>query len=276
MDRLAERLGAVQQRDIFRISRGLHAKSAADILSEHAQLFRLDAHGLGEVHAHAADPLGPAAQRVAVAAGVVARARGARLDRGHHQTLVDQFDARHVRGFLERAVEGALLLPVRIGRCSPVEPYIARCLRPELRCARRHCSAHVGHRRHRLIVDDDFFGRVLCHCRVDGNHHRDRLADMHHAAFGQCRPMRPDSLLAFATRNRNGMRDRVVVRRRKICSGEHRDHALRLLRVGGIDAHDLREGVRRAYKKGRKRALRFDVVTEVALAAQERIVLDAS
>ncbi len=68
----------------------------------------------------------------------------------------------------------------------------------------------------------------------------------------------------------------MVVRRRKICGGEHRDHALRLLRVGRIDPHDLREGVRRAYEYGRKCALQFNVVTEVALPAQERIVFDAS
>jgi hypothetical protein len=34
--------------------------------------------------------------------------------------------------------------------------------------------------------------------------------------------------------------------------------------------------MRRAHKKGRKCALGFDVVTEVALPAQERIVFDAS
>ncbi len=66
------------------------------------------------------------------------------------------------------------------------------------------------------------------------------------------------------------------MRRRKIGGGEHRDHAFRLLRIGRIDAGYLREGMRRAHKKGRKCALGFDVVTEVALPAQERIVFDAS
>ena len=211
-----------------------------------------------------------------VAAGLVACCCRARLERRHHQALVDQLDTRHMRGVLEGAVECRLLLAVRIGRCGPVKPDVSRRIRPQLRRAGRDRVAHIGRRRQRLVVNDDFFGRVLCRCRADGNHHRDRLAHMHHAALGQRRPMRPDCLLAFAPRDRNRMRDRVVVRRRKIGGGEHRDHAFCLLRIGRIDAHYLREGVRRAHEKGGQRPLRFDVVTEAALPAQERIVFDAS
>ncbi len=136
-------------------------KAAADIVAEDAQLVWLDAHGAGDLAAHGGDALGAAAQRELVDPGVIARGRGARLERGDDQALIDKFDAHDMRGVLEGAIERRLLLAVGIGRRGPVEPDIAGRIRPKLRRAGFDGIARVGDGVERLVIDDDFFGGVL-------------------------------------------------------------------------------------------------------------------
>ena len=124
MHRLAERARGMQQRDIFRVRGALHAEGAADVAGDDVQLLRLDVERAGDLAAHAADRLRGAAQRELLAGRVVARGRRARLERGHHKTLVDQFDPHHMRGVLEGAVERGLFLAVRIGGALQSKPIL--------------------------------------------------------------------------------------------------------------------------------------------------------
>ena len=182
MHRLAERPRGMQQRDIFGMGRALHAERAADVVGEHAQFLRLDVHGVRELAAHIGNALRRTAQGELLAGGIVARGRAARLERGDHQPLVDEFDAHDMGGVLERMVERRLLLAVGIGRRGPVEGDIAGRLRPELRRAGRDGGARIGYRGQRLIVDRDLLAGVLRRLGADRDHHRHRLAYMQHAA----------------------------------------------------------------------------------------------
>src|SRR6185437_14293093 len=109
---------SMQHRNVFGIAPGLHAKGAAEIFGKYAQLLGLDAHSAGDLAAHGGNTLRAAAQNELVLAGVVARGRRAWLDRGYHQTLIDQFDTRYMGRVPEGAIERSLLLAVGIWRRS--------------------------------------------------------------------------------------------------------------------------------------------------------------
>ena len=130
MDRPVQDARSVQHRNVFGIAPCLHAEGAAEILGEDAQLLGLDAHGAGDLAAHGGDTLRAAAQSELVLAGVVARGRRTWLERGDHQTLIDQFDTRYMGRVLEGAIERGLLLAVGIWRRGPVEAYIGGHFRP--------------------------------------------------------------------------------------------------------------------------------------------------
>ena len=275
MDRFLQQTRGVQHGHVFGIAPALHAESAAEIVGEHAQLLRLDPHGAGDLALHGGHGLRAAAQREHFFLGVVARGRGARLERGHHQALVDQFDAHHMRCVLEGPLERGLLLTVGIGRRAPVETDIAGRFRPELRRAGLNGRTHIGHGVERLVVDRDLFAGVLGRSRAQRDHHRHRLAHMQHALFRQRRTVRRDRRFAAAAGDRMRMRDGMIMRRGEIGGGQHRDHARRALGGRDIDVLDAGEGVRRAHEVCRQRAFRLDVVAEAPLPAQQRVVLDA-
>ena len=237
--------------------------------------FRLDVHGAGDLAAHAATPCVPQRRVNCLLAGVIARGRRARLERGDHQALVDQFDAHHMRCVLEGALERGLLLAVGIGRRAPVEADIAGRFRPKLRragCCRR---ARIGHGVERLVIDRDFFAGVLRRLRAHRDHHRHRLADMQHAACSQRRPMRRDRHLAAAAGDRMRMRNRMIMRLCQIGGGQHRHHAGRALGGCHVDVLDFGEGVRRAHEIGGQCARGLAVIAETPGAAQQRVVFDA-
>ena len=133
-------------------------------------------------HAHAGDALRAGSAGEALARRVVACGRGARLERGDDQPLVDQLDLHHMRGFGE-------------GACR-ARPASCRRDRPARSSRSRHCPAlpaKAAARRarspsrtsvtgvERLVVDRDLLGGVLRGAAAGRHDHRDRLADMHHA-----------------------------------------------------------------------------------------------
>ena len=176
----------------------------------------------------AATPCVPQRSVNCLLAGVVARGRRARLERGDHQALVDELDAHHMRGVLEGAIERGLSSCRRDRRgalqSKPILPGASgqSCGAPGATAARASVTGVE-----RLVIDRDLFGGVLRRRRADRDHHRHRLADMHHALFRQRRPVRRDRHLAAAAGNRMRMRDRMVMRRGEIGGGQHRDHARR-------------------------------------------------
>ena len=276
MHRLLQHARRVQHRDIFGIAPALHAEGAAEIVGEDAQLLRLDAHGAGDLAAHGGDALRAAAKRELLGAGVVARGRRARLERGDHQALIDQFDAHHMGGILEGAIERRLFLALGIGGRAPVETDIAGRFRPELRRAGRDRRTHVGHGVERLVIDRDFFAGVLRLGGAGRDYHRHRLTDMQHALIRQRRPKRRDRYFPAAAWNRMRMRDGMIMRRGQVGGGQHRRYARRALGSRDVDVFDGGESVRRAHEIGRQGAFRLDVVAEAATSAQQRVILDTA
>ncbi len=124
---------------------------------------------------------------------------------------------------------------VGIGAGSrPVDGEVAGRLRPELRRAVAQRGARVDDRRQRLVFDRDEFGGVLRRGGGLGDHHRDRLADMHHPLAGERRPGRHHERLAAAARQRRMPAD--IADAFEIVGGEHADDAGRALGAAGVDA----------------------------------------
>ncbi len=149
-----------------------------------------------------------------------------------------------MRGVLKGAFERGLFLAVRIGRRAPVETDIAGRFRPKLRRAWSDGFARIGDGGKRLVIDHDFLRGVLRDLRARGDHHRDRLADVHDTLFGKRGPVRRNRHLAAAAGDRMRMRDRMVMRLREIGGGEHRHHVGRVRGGGNVDALDFGESVR--------------------------------
>ena len=127
------------------------------------------------------------AQVIAVARRVVARGRAARLHRGVRQPLLRDSDTRDVLGGGDDALDlGGVGLGIGM-RAGPVEREIARRFRPQLRRAVSLRRLDRDHRIERLVVDLDQIGGVLRRERGLGDHHRDRLADIHRRARAPAR-----------------------------------------------------------------------------------------
>ena len=92
-------------------------------------------------------PLRAGTQRVAVACRVIARGRAARLHGVDDEALVDDADARDMRGAGENRVDRARIAAVVRHRAGPVDRHIAGRLGKQLRRAGGERRARVGDRR---------------------------------------------------------------------------------------------------------------------------------
>jgi hypothetical protein len=165
---------------------------------------------------------------------------------------------------------------IRVGmRAGPVERDIAGRFRPQLRRAGRLRRLDGDDRIERLVVDLDEIGGVLRGERGLGDHHRHRLADIHHALARQRMPVRHHELSAIAAGQRRVARDAAHAGGVDIGRGHDRDHAAHFLRGIGIDPADARVGVRRAHERRRGLVGLGGIGDEAAVAAQQVIVLDA-
>ena len=116
--------------------------------------------------------------------------RAARLHRGDNQALIDDGDARDMRG-LGESVAHRFLARGRIGgRAGPVDGDIAGHVVMHLRRAGFHRVAHIGDRRQRVILDIDQLRAVERREFALRDHGNDRLADMRHALARERRPVR--------------------------------------------------------------------------------------
>jgi hypothetical protein len=158
------------------------------------------------------------------------------------------------------------------GRARPVDGQIAGRLRPQLRRAVAQRFARIDHRRQLLVLDGNELGGVLRGRGSLGDHHGDRLADMHDALGRQGRPERHHQRLAAAAGQ--GRMPADAADAFEILGGEHADHAGRLGGGLNIDADDVRERVRRAHEI-RISLVRQRRIGDVApVPAHQGIVLD--
>ena len=218
-------LGTDELRDVFGIGAGLHAEGAADVLGDDAELLLRHVHDRHGVVAHGARALRADAQMIAVARRVVARGRAARLHGDVGQPLLHDLDARDVLGGGDDLVDLGRIR-IRIGmRAGPIERDIAGRFRPQLRRAGGLRRVHGDDRIDRLVVDLDEISRVLRREFGLRDHHRDRLAHIHHALARQRMPVRHHELGAVAARQRRMPRHAADAGGVDISGGHDRDHA---------------------------------------------------
>ncbi len=98
LHRPAEHLGGMQDADIFRIDRGLHAERAADIAGEDAHFVGRGAENVAQHVLQAEHALAAGMQRPLFAVRREFADRRARLDRVDDQALIDQRHAHDMRG----------------------------------------------------------------------------------------------------------------------------------------------------------------------------------
>ena len=135
-------------------------------------------------------------------------------------------------------------------------------------------STGVDDRRQHFVVDVDQFGGVLGLVGRFGDDQRDAVADVADLALRQYRMRRLLHRLAVGAGDQPSARQSVDAG--QVVAGEDRDDAGRGLRLGGVDAADLRMRVRRAQEIGVRVMLRVDVVGVLAGAGEKTIVFLAA
>ena len=131
----------------------------------------------------------------------------------------------------------------------------------------------VDHGRQRLILDRDQFAGVLGGGSGLGDHHGDRLADMHRPLAGERGPVRQDQGLAAAPGERR-VAPEARDPRHVLCS-EHAKHAGRAAGGGRVDADNSRKGMRRTDEIGVGLARFGDIGRVAALSAHQNVIFHA-
>ena len=242
VDRTAKLLGAHHLRDVFRVRAGLQAERTADVVGEDPQPLLRNLHDRGDRIAHGGSALRADAQRVEVGGRIVARGRAARLHRSDDHSLVHHRNARDKFRGSEDFVDFSRIRFRIGGRPRPVDRKVARRLRPHLRRAGSQCLARVDHRCERFVFDGDELGGILRGGSAVGDHHRHRLADMHHPFGRERRSMRHDQCLAATPVERRMAPEAAdpfhIIRR------QHAQNAARAQRGDSVHADDAGKGVR--------------------------------
>ena len=190
-----------EKRRIFGIGRRLQAEGAADIVGEHPQFFRRDAHDRRQTVGEHAGALARTMKRVPVLRRVIDRRRAARLQRHAGEPLVDG----DVGDLVGRRGDDRVDLGefCAVARHDEIDGEVRCRVRPDLRRALGEGGARIGDRRLRIVVDFDLFGRIGGDRRGFRDDQCHRVADMHDAASGQRRPFRHHRLLAVAPDDRD-------------------------------------------------------------------------
>ena len=171
---------------------------------------------------------------------------------------------------------GDLALVLFVGhRPRPIDAKISGRFRIELRAAFFHGVVQVDYRRQFLIFNSHEVSRVLRDCCALRDHHRDRIADMHHFLACQRRPERHDHLGTTAARYWRMSGDTANIRRLHVLGREHGQHVLGFAGFICVDRCDARVRVRRPHESGVGRIWQPRVVHETAGTADKGIVLDA-
>ena len=140
-DGSAKVAGGVHHRRVFRIRRAFHAKGTADIAGQHPHLFRGHIYQFGEPVVQAEHTLAAGAHGPLIGCRVEIDHRHPRLHRRNHDAVVDQVQARDMRGAGESGGDRVAVAIVEI------EGDVARRLGPDLRRPRGDCRQRVAYRR---------------------------------------------------------------------------------------------------------------------------------
>src|SRR5271169_2984957 len=162
-----------------------HAKAAADLASDNAELRFLDMEDTArQVGASAVRALGPDIKRKAVEPIVPLADAAARLHRGGGDPVEDEPQATDVMGLSETRLGSALVAQ------REEEALVACGFGPEPRRARRKRLLGRRDARERLVLDRDLLRRILRHIHTLSDDEGDWVADQHRAVVCEGRAPR--------------------------------------------------------------------------------------
>ena len=223
--------------------------------------------GLGDAIAEQPGPLEAAVQRVAAGAGVVHASDAAGLDWVGGNAVDDEALLDHVGCAHERRIDLRLVAGlVEIG-------LVARTIVVELRRILLERIARGHHGRPRRVIDSDALGCVAGDVERIGDHHRERIADMHGATDGDGRSRRlvHRAAVALLIGCQRGKRAQAVGT--VVLASQHRVDAWRFQCFGRVDAADIGMRVRRAHDGGEQLIGELEIVEIAAISREQARVL---
>ncbi len=203
LDRPAQRPRGMEQGEVFRIDRRLHAERTADIAGQDPHLVALDTKHVGKAVFEPEHALTADAQSPAIAGLIVFGERRARLHRADDDAVARNLEPGHVGGLGKCCCDLVGVAIVELGGNIAgrrvMQLWGAGCRR----------FARPGDRRQRLDIEKYRFGRVLGLCRGFCDNDRHRVADIAHPVAGQRRTGRRcigvPSLVGIACPSRIGL-----------------------------------------------------------------------
>ena len=267
LHRAAERLGRMQDTDIFGIADILHAEGAADIGGENADLVVRHVEDLGQRRLVAGNALRGHLQRVALGLVVVMRQRHARLHRDDSHAGVDDVEPGHMRRLGEGRLDpGGVAIVI-------VERDIVRDVIVKLRCAGFCRFGRAGDGRKGLDVNLDCFCCIARPRQRFRHHDGNGIADEAHLVDGKRRPVGLQERRAVAALQRQAAAEGIVVGGGEVGTGPHPEHARHCLGGLGVDALDDAVGMAGTDDPGVGLVGQAEVVSVLALAANQDVVL---
>ena len=236
-------LGCPQRQRIFRIAAALHAKAAAHIVADHAELvLRQFEDAVGQCRPGGMHRLDRAADRIAV----LIRGRiAARQPRGSMLFAVTRLIgigvADNAVGLGKGRIDSGLVADL------VKERLVARVLVPHRGRAGRKRRFGADHRRQRLVLDLDQFGGILCLVQRLGDDERDRVPDIADAVLRQQRLRADKGRRAIAPPAAHAGHQGAEPAPAQILAGQHGEHAGRGRAACRISIAAMRAcGMRRA------------------------------
>ena len=252
---------------LFVVAEDLAAEAAAHVGRDHAQLVLGNAEHEGrQDEAQHMRVLRRRPERVVAGALVVVGRRGARLHGVGDQAVVDDVDLGDVRRLRERRID------IGLHADFPVVDQVARRFRMDLGHALVERLGEVDVGGHHLVVDLDRLGGVTRLVMAVGHDHGDRVADIAHRIERHHRMRRRLVRLAVLVLDHPAADQAADLGVGGILAGEDLDHARHRLGRRGVDALDLRMGMRRTQEVRVGRPRERQVIDIAAGSRQEALV----
>ena len=253
------------------------AEIAADLAGDDAHAFHRHAENRRQLLFLPYDSARAGVERVASACRVIDAERGARLHRHAGDAIDPGVEPGDMGGARERRVgRGGI---ADLGVDHDVRQVVIEPRRPRL-----DRGFGIGHRRQRLVIDDDALGGVLGRGNALGNHEGDRGADVTHP-IGRQHMMRRDrdrGAVAVVQHDIGRVAGSGEVRNARetvgagVLPGQDREHAGHGARFGNIDGSDQRMRVRGAQHRAIGLVRKIEIVAVAAAPGQEAQILLAA
>ena len=225
--------GGPGKKALFGIKKNLHAKPAANICGDAAQLVLVDFQNhFGEQRMDKARPLSGAVEGRAVSLRIIEADRATRFHRIHDDTVIDDLGLHNPRRTRECRIHRFQIAFL------PIEANIVRDVIIKLRSARLGSTFGIRRGVQRRVINSDQFRRVPRLIKRFRYNHGNRRADMTHFVAFQNRARRAGAFAAVLVRRRSKTRQvaEPVFFHMLVC--ENCNNSRRCFRIDGINPVD--------------------------------------